>query len=76
MNGPSGINQWLAVNTTRPGNIVKRTAPAEVQERLLMARLFGLEQEKAEPPAKPQVQAPASDDEFAPNLGRYLDVVG
>jgi hypothetical protein len=75
MNGPGGINQWPAVSTAQPGNNVKRTAPAEVQERLLLARLFGLEQEKVQPTAKPPAHAPDSDDEFAPNLGRYLDVV-
>jgi hypothetical protein len=75
MNGPGGINQWPAVSTAQPGNNVKRAAPPEVQERLLLARLFGLEEEKAPPPARPPVQAPNSGDEFAPNLGRYLDVV-
>ena len=76
MNGPSSINPWPNVNTTPPATKVKRAAPAEVQERLLLARLFGQKEEPAPPPAKPVAPAQPDDDEFAPHLGRHLDVVG
>lgn len=75
MNGPSGINPWANINTTPPTSKVKRTVPPEVQERLLLARLFGHKDEPA--PAQPVQPAtpPPDDDEFAPNLGRNLDVI-
>ena len=75
MNGPSGINPWANINATQPTNKVKRAVPPEVQERLLLERLFGHKNETA--PAQPAQQAtpPPDDDEFAPNLGRNLDVI-
>ena len=74
MNGPSGINQWPAPKAA-PAASVKRAVAPEVQERLLLARLFGLKQEDAQPPVKPAAPAQKPDDEFAPNLGRHLDVI-
>jgi hypothetical protein len=75
MNGPSGINPWTSVSTTPPATKVKRAVPAEVQERLLLARLFGQQDEPAPPPAKAVTPGQPNDDELAPNLGRHLDVV-
>ncbi len=76
MNGPSGINPWASVNTTTPASKVKRTVAPEVQERLLLARLFGQTNEPAPPPPAATTAAqPPDDDEFAPNLGRHLDVI-
>jgi hypothetical protein len=74
MNGPSGINPWPSVNTTPPATRVKRAVPAEVQERLLLARLFGQKDEPAPLPTKAVTPAKPNDDELAPNLGRHLDV--
>ena len=74
MNGPSGINQWPAPKAA-PAVGVKRAVAPEVQERLLLARLFGLKQDSAPPPVKPAVAVPKPDDEFAPSLGRHLDVI-
>lgn len=76
MNGPSGINPWANVSSTPPASKIKRAVPPEVQERLLLARLFGQKDEPAPPPpAATAAPQPPDDDEFAPNLGRYLDVI-
>ena len=75
MSGPSGINPWPSVSTTQPATQVKRALPPEVQERLLLARLFGQKDEPAPQAIKPVTPAPPDDDELAPNLGRHLDVI-
>jgi hypothetical protein len=74
MNGPSGINPWPNVNTTQPAPKSRPVAPAEVQERLLLARLFGQKDQPVQQAQQPE-QKPNNDDEFAPNLGRNLDVI-
>jgi len=75
MNGPSGINPWANINTTQPTNKIKRAVPPEVQERMMLAKLFGHKDEPAAPPPAQPATQPPDDDEFAPNLGRNLDVI-
>ena len=74
MSGPSAINQWPAVNATPPATRIKRPVAPEVEERLMLARLFGHQTQEAQPPVKAPAAAPKSDDNLAPNLGRHLDV--
>lgn len=69
MNGPSGINQWPNVDAAAFANRAKRVIAQDSEERLMLTRLFG----QKEQPAPNQ---PAEDnDEFAPHLGRYVDVI-
>ena len=72
MNETSLIRPWQP--TQAPPSIARSQAPipTEADERLMMARLFG----KGTPQPAPVLPTPrAANDEFAPNLGRHVDVI-
>ncbi len=74
MNETSIIRPWqpapAAKTNARPAAVAKN----EADDRLLMARLFG--KNPAPIPTANAVRPPTGpDDEFAPHLGRHLDVI-
>lgn len=74
MNETSTIRPWQPAPSTK---IVARPAvvvPTEADERLLLARLFGKTPAPATSTDTARPRA-ASNDDFAPHLGRHLDVI-
>jgi len=73
MNETSIIRPWQPAQPAASTPRAQAPARAEVDERLLMARLFGQGAPQTTP-ARP-VPPRGSDDDFAPNLGRHVDVI-
>ena len=72
MNETSVIRPWQPAQAPRSSVRPQTSLPTEADERLMMARLFG----KGAPQAvKAQPVPRGADDDFAPNLGRHVDVV-
>ena len=70
------FNPASRIITTPRTPQLRRLEPQNIDERLLIERLFGKGLPQPEP-AKPIAPAANNDnhDEFAPNLGRHLDVL-
>jgi hypothetical protein len=73
MSETSVIRPWQPVQASPNAARPQQAMPSETDERLMMARLFGRGAlQTAKTPAAPP-RGP--DDEFAPHLGRHVDVV-
>jgi len=68
-------NPTTRIETVKQTPMPQRPAPQDLEERLMIARLFGKSLPAAQPTSTTQT-APANDhDDLAPNLGRNLDVL-
>jgi len=73
MSETSIIRPWQPAQAPRSTARPQAPAPSEVDERLLMARLFG--KGTAQAVTAQPVPPRGADDDFASNLGRHVDVV-
>ena len=74
MNETSLIRPWQPAQVPTAATRPQQPVRSEADERLMLARLFGRNaapMSASNPATPPRV----ADDEFAPNLGRHLDVV-
>ena len=69
------LNPATRIGSTPQTPQPRRPAPQDLEERLLIARLFGKPLPDAGTAQPAQSPAKSENDEFAPNLGRHLDVL-
>ena len=74
MNGAGGITPWPRVEGTTTTPSVTRVTRRELDERMMLARLFGRSEPTGPPAPKPEAANDVRDDEFASNLGRHVDL--
>jgi hypothetical protein len=68
-------NPATRIETVKPSTMPQRPAPQDLEERMMIARLFGKTLPAAQPTSTTQPSPTNDHDDLAPNLGRNLDVL-
>lgn len=75
MTGPATIGQAPGVNTPATANGPQRVLAQELEERLMLARLFGPKQQPAQAQQATQTPPDTASDDVEPHLGRNVDLI-
>jgi hypothetical protein len=75
MTGPNTIGQTPAVHTPATTHRPQQVLAQELEERLMLARLFGPKQPPVQPKPAQQIAADTANDEVEPHLGRNVDLI-